>query len=530
MADVKDDFKFGNSSKYRRHSSLSGLKGLKDKKLRSKLTLQQQIFHTASERLANSEILLPETPGFLETEGLEKSFSITQNELGENISIGAVNKRFSLDLSSGPYSISYSRNGNQLLMGGRKGHISMLDVSNGVPNILLELPLEAEQINDVNFLHDHTLFAVAQKKYIYIYDREGIEIHCIRDHVMSPYKLDFLPYHFLLCSIGEFGELKYQDISTGQVAALHKTGRGPCHIMKHNQYNGVIHLGHSDGVVSLWTPNVPTPVMEIFAQKGGVAALDVNNNNLITAGNDNSWKVWDIRKSSEYTTLYNYKSFGSSVRSVSISGTGLVALGFGSHIQIWKDLFSKSKQKMPYITHNHPGVRVFEVEFQPWNDVLCIGHTHGIETIIVPGAGYANFDSRECNIFETSKQRRNREVRMLLEKLPASTITLYPDLIGKVNKTPRAVDDLEENTQGDDKLTKQKKKNKKRGRSKITNILKNKQIAYTNMVRSKAKKIVAQKKEMKKSSKVTNSSSVTEITNPSKKIVIRNALERFKSL
>ncbi|KAJ1608078.1 WD40 protein (part of U3 processesome) [Cryptosporidium canis] len=525
MSDLNDDFKFGNPNKYKRHNSLAGLKGLKDKKLKRKLTLQQQIFHTASERLASSEILLPETTGFLETEGLEKSFSITQNQLGENISIGANNKRFSLDLSYGPYSISYSRNGNQLLMGGRKGHISMLDVSNGAPNILMELPLEDEQINDVQFLHDHTLFAVAQKKYIYIYDREGIEIHCIRDHVMSTYKLDFLPYHFLLCSVGEFGELKYQDISTGQISALHKTGRGPCHIMKHNPYNGVVHLGHSDGVVSLWTPNVSTPVMEIFAQKGGVTALDINNNHMITAGNDNSWKVWDIRKCSNYINLYNYKSFGSSVRSISISGTGLVSLGFGSHIQVWKDLFSKSKQKMPYITHNHPAARVSEVEFQPWNDVLCIGHTHGVETVIVPGAGYANFDSRECNIFETPKQRKNREVRMLLEKLPASTITLYPDLIGKINKTPRVVEETEEETECKNKPTKQK--NKKRGRSKITNVLKNKQIAYANMVKARASKIIAQRKKQK--SNANGSDSSTKTSNASGKIVTRSALERFKS-
>ena len=182
---------------------------------------------------------------------------------------------------------------------------------------------------------------------------------------------------------------------------------------------------------------------------------------------------------------------------------------------------------MPYITHNHPAVRVSEVEFQPWNDVLCIGHTHGIETIIAPGAGYANFDSRECNIFETSKQRRNREVRMLLEKLPASTITLYPDLIGKVNKTPRAVEDLEENTQGENKT--KKKKNKKRGRSKITNVLKNKQIAYASTVRSKASKVATQRREMKQNSQKAGFNSPTRTAKASKKTVTRNALERFKS-
>ncbi|KAF7455904.1 BING4CT (NUC141) domain-containing protein [Cryptosporidium felis] len=527
MTEDRDHFKVGNPNQYRRHSSIRSLKGLKDKKLRSKISQQQKIFHTASERLASSEILLPEAPGFLETEGLEKSYSITQDELSNNISIGAINKRFSLDLSYGPYSVNYSKNGNHLLMGGRKGYISMLDISNGTPSIALELPLEKEQINDVHFLHDHTLFAVAQRKYIYIYDAEGIEIHCIRDHVMSPYKLDFLPYHFLLCSIGEFGELKYQDVSTGQVSAVHRTGRGPCHIMKHNGSNGVIHLGHNDGVVSLWTPNVSTPVMEVFAQKGGVSSLDIANNYLVTAGNDNSWKVWDIRKYSEYTPLHNYNSFGSSVRSISISGTGLVGVGFGGHIQIWKDIFLKSKQKMPYITHNHPGVRTWSVEFQPWNDVLCIGHTHGVETIIVPGAGYANFDSRECNIFETSKQRKNREVRMLLEKLPASTITLYPDIIGRINKAPRVVETPQEN---ENKLTNSKKrKNKKRGRSKITNVLKNKQIAYTNMIRNKAKQIASRKGKEKTNSKSGETISSKGKSQDLEKISTRNALDRFKS-
>ncbi len=50
------------------------------------------------------------------------------------------------------------------------------------------------------FLHDDSMFAVAQKKYVYVYDRTGTELHCMRKHV-DVARLDFLPYHFMLVSV-----------------------------------------------------------------------------------------------------------------------------------------------------------------------------------------------------------------------------------------------------------------------------------------------------------------------------------------
>lgn len=141
-----------------------------------------------------------------------------------------------------------------LLFGGRKGHVAVLDCLRTVVGAELQL---SEEIHDVHYLHNETMFAVAQNKYTYIYDHKGVEVHCMRRHE-RPYKLDFLPYHYLLTTVGHSGWLKWHDVSTGEYVTGYQTGFGPCKVLKHNPVNAVSHLGHSNGVVSLWSPAVGT--------------------------------------------------------------------------------------------------------------------------------------------------------------------------------------------------------------------------------------------------------------------------------
>ena len=91
-------------------------------------------------------------------------------------------------------------------------------------NLLMEFQAK-DKVRDVCFLQNHHMFAVAQSKYLHIYDHQGIELHCMRDHT-EPLILDFLPFHFLLVTGSQRGDLKWLDVSMGQVMAEAKTKRG----------------------------------------------------------------------------------------------------------------------------------------------------------------------------------------------------------------------------------------------------------------------------------------------------------------
>lgn len=178
------------------------VRSVKDKKLRGNLKNLENKYKDATLKAKDAEILLENDHGYLEPEGkLEKTYKVRQDELRSELPIDASRKGFELKLESlGPYIADYTRNGRGLLLAGRKGHVSTIDWRGG--ELGCELQLQ-ETVRDAKWLHNNQYFAVAQKKYVYIYDSAGVELHCLQKHIEVT-NMEFLPYHFLLATIVSF--------------------------------------------------------------------------------------------------------------------------------------------------------------------------------------------------------------------------------------------------------------------------------------------------------------------------------------
>ena len=116
------------------------------------------------------------------------------------------------------------------------------------------------------------------------------------------------------------------------------------------------------------------------------------------SGADKTLKIWDLRKFKELDHYFT----PTPASSLDISDTGLLSIGWGPHVTVWKDVF-KSKQSDPYMTHLIPGSKTEKVKFVPFEDILGVGHQNGFSSLIIPGSGEANFDALELNPYETAK-------------------------------------------------------------------------------------------------------------------------------
>ncbi|XP_006645574.1 probable U3 small nucleolar RNA-associated protein 7 [Oryza brachyantha] len=445
----------------------ANLGALRDKKLRGQLAAREKLYgHSAKAAALADTWLLPTGLGYLEPEDdLEKTYRYKQESVVKEVDLLSSRKPFDMILPLlGPYTLGYTGNGRYMVVGGRKGHIAMMDMLN------LELIKEfqvRETVRDVAFLHNEQLYAVAQKKYPYIYNRHGTEIHCLKEHGKS-LKLQFLEKHFLLASINSFGQLHYQDVSTGEMVANYRTGLGRTDVMRVNPYNAVISLGHAGGKVTMWKPTSVKPLVTMLCHSGPVTAVafDRGGHLMATSGVDRKIKIWDLRK---YEVI---NSFAARAQSLDFSQKGLLACSNGSQVEIFRD--AGSQDYKIYMQHRMvKGYQIGKVLFRPYEDILGIGHSMGLSSILVPGSGEPNFDTFVDNPIETSKQRREKEVQSLLNKLQPETIMLNPNMIATVRpsrkkekKTKKEIEEEMEDAVEAAKNAEFKKKTK--GRSKAS--------------------------------------------------------------
>ena len=214
--------------------------------------------------------------------------------------------------------------------------------------------------------------------------------------------------------------------------------------MTQNQHNAVIHLGHQNGTVTLWTPNLSHPAVRLLAHLGPLSSVSIDQStggrHMATAGVDGTVKLWDCRNWRDalrsWTSRGGHATLAWSQRGcLAVASGGAVNVGtlFGFRLRVFTtfptlQVYSTPSVHSPnsapsppplYLTHPQSTKPHASLAFCPFQDILAIGHASGISCILVPGAGEPNFDSAEADPFEGSKARREREVKSLLDKVPS---------------------------------------------------------------------------------------------------------------
>ncbi|XP_071332702.1 WD repeat-containing protein 46 [Trachinotus anak] len=486
-------------------------------KLRDMIARSEEASEMAQKQAARFDLLLPEDAGFLEGDEDEDTCTISQEAIADAVDITSGAKYFNLKLSQfGPYRVDYSKTGRHLLLGGRRGHVACIDWQS--KQLMCEINV-MESVNDVKWLHSETMYAVAQKKWLHIYDSNGIELHCIRKF-NDVLRMQFLPYHFLLATASATSFLQYLDVSVGKEVAAICTKTGRLDVMCQNPHNAIIHLGHPNGTVSLWSPNQKEALVKMLCHQGGVrsVAVDKSGTYMVTSGMDKKLKLYDIRA---FKPLKSY-FLPTGASCLSLSQRGLLSAATGDIVQVYKDVWNTPMTK-PYMAHRARGT-VWGLHFCPFEDVLGVGHGEGFTSMLVPGAGEPNFDGLDANPYRSAKQRQEWEVKALLEKIQPELITLNPNELGQVDHATfqqRHQDRVQ--ALGFDPLAKEKfiPKFKKKGRSSAGSVEKRKkQVAHEDQ-RDIIRKTVEDRMKMEKEREEREK----------KKAVLsssRSALDRFK--
>ncbi|KAH8419815.1 hypothetical protein KR009_002865 [Drosophila setifemur] len=501
-------------------------KGVKTRHFKEQQTRKEVYLEYATEQAARTELLLQEAPGQLEADEEETTAEYRQSQIAENVDMQSATKHFSLNMEFGPYQMRYTKNGRHLLLGGRRGHIAAFDW------VTKRLHCEfnaMESIEDVQWLHVNTMYAVAQKSWVYFYDKKGTELHCVK-RLSRVNRLDFLPYHFLLAAANTAGYLSWLDVSIGELVGNFQTGLGDIRMMRHNPSNGVLCIGGGKGVVSMWSPKVREPLAKLLCHSTSMTALTVDpkGQHLVTAGLDRAVKVWDIRMLVQDKPLAHF-SLRLPANELDVSQRGVLALSQGTYLETYADLLSGggsgSGEKLPYLRQRCDAF-VHGLRFCPFEDVLGVATAKGFQSLLVPGSGEPNFDALEDNPYETSKQRQEHEVHTLLEKIPAELITLDPHEITGVDAPT-----LQEKIDAKRKLfhlkapsIKMSTRHKMKGRGGTAKAARNKQIVKD----IKRKEFIAEVREAKRNVIKEHAQANEEATAGPKVKAKRSVLDRFK--
>ena len=192
-----------------------------NKKLRTQLVhqhvLNSNLSQTALETQQNLLQLAADDAGSIQiTDPLEKTWRISQAEIQSSVGVEAAKGRRELTFGPGQGArrIKWTRNGRHMVFISGKGgtKVSSIDWLGGKVHSEVDLTAGSnlsgaggnggggEGARDVTFLQDQSFYAVAQKRNVFVYDKDGVEVHRL-GNIVDPLRLEFLPWHWLLVAI-----------------------------------------------------------------------------------------------------------------------------------------------------------------------------------------------------------------------------------------------------------------------------------------------------------------------------------------
>lgn len=151
---------------------------------------------------------------------------------------------------------------------------------------------------------------------------------------------------------------------------------------------------------------------------------------MATSASNRELKIWDVRKLEG--PVQEYKLITAS-NNLNFSQKRMLAVGMGNVVEVYRlvkklvhfDKIIKNNRyrncctttaKKAYLRHCFV-TPISNFNFCPYEDVLGVSTARGFSSLLIPGAGEPNFDSLEANPFQSKSQRREAEVKSLLEKV-----------------------------------------------------------------------------------------------------------------
>ena len=235
------------------------------------------------------------------------------------VDINAARKAFDLSLPTlGPYSVDFTPNGRDLLIGGRKGHIAMIGWWDY--KLVTEVQLK-ETVRDVKFLHMISS-SRARSEYAYIYDNRGLGSLPEGPPEVNGWNFSATtfaaPSNKACCGIGTLLTESSRSIARSSVRAMR-------YAEPHERH-------HSPRPPAAPSPGVAWGARcEMLCHQGPVRSLAVDMRGVhgdVRRGL--AVKTWDVR-------MYKIHSYYSAVPAVhvDISRGGMLGVGYGGRVQIW---------------------------------------------------------------------------------------------------------------------------------------------------------------------------------------------------